>query len=60
MDSGSPVDHHLADQILKYMALVPISKIKTSKITNHTKTNIYVIEHFLGKTFELKENIIST
>ena len=62
MESKAPVDGHLADQILKFIALVSKSKIKTSKITDHAKTNIYAIEKFLGKTFEIneKENIIST
>ena len=36
-------------------------KIKASKITNHAKTNIYTIEEFFGKCFEVdeKERIIS-
>jgi len=62
IESKAPVDAHLADQILPIMALVSNSKIKTSKITSHTKTNIYTIEKFLGKTFSIDENhnIIST
>lgn len=60
--SRAPVDMHLADQILPIMSLVSNSKIKTSKITSHTRTNIYTIEKFLGKTFEVDEsnNVIST
>jgi RNA 3'-terminal phosphate cyclase (GTP) len=62
IESKAPVDRHLADQILKFMALAGNSKIKSSEITNHTKTNIYAIEKFLGKTFEINEknNVIST
>ena len=62
IESKAPADMHLADQILPIMALVSNSKIKTSKITNHTKTNIYTIEKFLGKVFSIDEsnNIIST
>ncbi|MBI2134902.1 RNA 3'-terminal phosphate cyclase [Candidatus Woesearchaeota archaeon] len=62
MESKAPVDGHLADQILKFMALAGNSSIRTSSITDHAKTNIYTIEKFLGKTFEIneKENIIST
>ena len=62
IDSKAPVDRHLADQILNFMALASKSKIKTSMLTGHAKTNIYAIEKFLGKTFEIneKENIIST
>jgi len=44
IESKAPVDYHLADQILPFMALVSNSKIKTSKVTNHTRTNIYTIE----------------
>ena len=62
IETKAPVDHYLADQILPFMALTGKSKIKTSEITNHCKTNIYVIEQFLGKTFEVdeKEKIIQT
>tara|TARA_Y100000310_G_scaffold342435_1_gene445699 strand:+ start:9772 stop:10866 length:1095 start_codon:yes stop_codon:yes gene_type:complete len=55
IESKTPVDAHLADQILKFMALTS-GKIKTSKITPHTKTNIYTIEKFLDKVFEIDEN----
>jgi RNA 3'-phosphate cyclase len=62
IESKAPVDQYLADQLQKYMALMSNSSIKTSKITNHTKTNIYTIEKFLGKTFSINEssNILST
>ena len=62
IESRAPVDAHLADQLLKFMALVSNSRIKASKITNHTKTNIYTIEKFLGKAFSIDEsnNTIST
>lgn len=55
IDSKAPIDRHLADQILPFLALTSGSKIKVSEITNHCKTNIYVIEEFLGKTFEIDE-----
>ncbi len=60
IESKAPVDMHLADQLLQFLALTG-GKIKTSKITAHTKTNVYTIEKFLGKTFEIGEhtNIIS-
>ena len=62
IESKAPVDKYLADQLLAFMALAARSKIKTSQITNHSRTNIYVIEKFLGKSFEIheKENVIST
>lgn len=62
IESKAPVDSYLADQILPFMALVGGSAIKTSEITNHCKTNMYVIKEFLGETFKIdeKESIIST
>jgi RNA 3'-terminal phosphate cyclase (GTP) len=61
IESKASVDAHLADQLLQYIALTN-GKIKTSKITNHTRTNIYTIEKFLGKIFSTdgSNNIIST
>ena len=55
IESKAPVDHHLADQILPFMALAGKSSIKVSEVTNHCRTNIYVIEQFLGKVFEVDE-----
>jgi RNA 3'-phosphate cyclase len=41
------LDKHLADQILPYIALAKgKSEITVSEITNHCKTNIWVIEKF--------------
>ncbi|HEC69068.1 MAG TPA: RNA 3'-phosphate cyclase, partial [Candidatus Omnitrophica bacterium] len=31
---------------------------KTSEITNHTLTNIKIVEQFLGKIFEVKDNVV--
>lgn len=53
------LDKHLADQILPYMALAPgKSQVTVSEITNHCKTNIWVIEKFLDGKFETKGNLI--
>lgn len=54
IESKSPIDGHLADQILMIMALVGNSRIKTSELTNHAKTNIYTIEKFLGRIFSVE------
>ena len=53
INSGASCDKHLADQILPFMALLPGSKITTSQVTNHTKSNAHVIEQFLGKKFHI-------
>lgn len=60
LNSGAPIDKHLADNIIPIMALARPSRIKVSEVTKHTKTNIWVAEQFLGKIFERKENIISS
>ena len=59
--SGACLDEHLGDQILAYMALAKgKSSITVSEITNHCKTNIWVIEKFKveGK-FKIENNLIS-
>ena len=54
------LDKHLADQILPYLALTSgKSQITVSEITNHCKTNIWVIEKFLDGKFEIMDNLIS-
>ncbi|MBI2651374.1 RNA 3'-terminal phosphate cyclase [Candidatus Woesearchaeota archaeon] len=53
IESNAAVDKHLADQILPFMALAGGS-IKTSKITSHTKSNIYAIEQFLEAKFSVE------
>lgn len=58
--SGGCLDKHLADQILPYMALAPgKSQITVSEITNHCKANIWVIEKFLEREFQTRENLIT-
>lgn len=55
---GFGCDEYLADQLIPYMVLLPGSVITTSKITNHTKTNIHVVEQFLPVSFEIERNKI--
>ena len=59
--SEACLDKHLADQILPYLALSwpkGKSQITVSEITDHCKTNIWVIEKFLDGKFEIKGNLI--
>ncbi len=54
------LDKHLADQILPYMALAKNKSSATvSEITNHCRTNIWVIEKFIEGKFKIKNNLIS-
>ena len=62
-NSKACLDKHMADQIIPYMGLAVKNSDKkmaftTSKITNHTKTNIWVTEKFLPVKFKIKENEI--
>jgi len=53
--SGATLDHHMADQILPFLALASgPSEFLVREITQHTKTNIDVIEKFVDACFELK------
>jgi len=54
-DRGAAVDRHLADQIVLYLARARgPSVLITPEITLHLLTNLWVIEQFLGPTFEVK------
>ena len=59
--SGAAVDKYAEDQLIPYMALAVEkgkSEIKVPKLTDHTKTNIWVVEKFLPVRFETKDNVI--
>jgi len=58
IESQSACDLHLADNLIPWLALLGGS-IKTSQITQHTKTNIWVTEKFFGKIFSIEDNLIS-
>jgi RNA 3'-phosphate cyclase len=57
-NSGATVDRHLADQILIYLALAQgPSRFTTEAITSHLLTNVWVIEQFLGPTFDSNSTV---
>ena len=57
-ENNAVVDRYTADQLLPYMAIAGYGKIKTSSITDHIRTNAWVIEKFLDVRFDIKDNII--
>ena len=59
INSNCTVDSFTADQLLIYMALSKKGKIISSKITDHIKSNIEVIEKFLDVKFKIEGNEIS-
>jgi RNA 3'-phosphate cyclase len=55
----APVDEHLADQLIPFMAVCDGGSIRVSKVTKHVLSNIYVSERFLDVKFSISENVIS-
>jgi RNA 3'-phosphate cyclase len=59
INPGAGVDSHISDQLLIFMAFANgRSRITTSRLTNHTKTNIWVIKKFLDVDFTAKDGVI--
>ena len=58
--SKAAVDMHLADNLIPFLSIFG-GRIKVSKISNHTLTNIYVCEKFFNGEFNVdkENNIIS-
>lgn len=53
--SEATVDRFFSDQIIPFMALAKgKSVISPAEITNHTKTNMWLVKTFFGKTFSVK------
>jgi RNA 3'-phosphate cyclase len=56
MKSEAPIDSHMGDQIIPYLALAEgTSKIVVHKPTSHLRTNIYITEKILQNKFVIKE-----
>jgi RNA 3'-terminal phosphate cyclase (ATP) len=51
LESGAPIDEHLADQLLLPMALAGGGSLRTTTPSLHTTTNVAVIERFLPVRF---------
>jgi RNA 3'-phosphate cyclase len=58
IELGSVVDKLLADALIPFLAVTGGS-IKTSEITNHTKSNIHVAEKFFDVKYKVGNNVIS-
>ena len=57
ISSRSAIDVHCADQILPFLALCG-GEIKASSVSEHARTNMWVIEKFLDVKFEVEGNMI--
>lgn len=58
LNSEATLDDYMQDQILIFSALVKQGSFKYNNLTDHTKTNMWLIEKFLPVKFEIKDNII--
>jgi RNA 3'-terminal phosphate cyclase (GTP) len=56
LDSGAPLDRHMADQIVPYLALTGGS-VRVSEITEHARTNVGIVNEF-GFDVGIEENLI--
>lgn len=54
MQAGAGVDRHLADQLVPFLAVAG-GRVRTSRITGHTRSNVYVARAVLGVEFRLDE-----
>jgi len=59
INSDAPVDQYGGDQLIPFLGLLPGSSMRVSKITEHAKTNMYVVEQFLQVRFVVDENKIT-
>ena len=56
--SRAALDHHLADQVTLYLAQARgPSRFTTVEVTSHLLTNIWVVEQFLGPTFQVQGDL---
>jgi len=60
LNSPGALDKYMGDQILPYLAITSQKiSVSVTQITNHCKTNIWVIEKFLKGKFEIENNLIT-
>ncbi|MFH1331769.1 MAG: RNA 3'-terminal phosphate cyclase [archaeon] len=52
------VDRFTSDQLLPYMAIAGSGRFLSSKITDHIRTNAFVIEQFLNVKFNIKDKLV--
>jgi RNA 3'-terminal phosphate cyclase (ATP) len=54
IESGSPIDRYMGDQIIPYMALTGDSRVRTCELTLHAETNILLSEKITGRRFRVE------
>jgi len=55
LDAKRPVDMHMADQLIPYMAIADgVSILRATEATMHLVTNLWVVERFLGVSADVQ------
>ncbi len=63
IDSGSAVDKWMVDQVIPFMALATqrtgeLSEVRVPLLTEHARTNIWVVEKFMPVSFKMQEDVL--
>jgi RNA 3'-terminal phosphate cyclase (GTP) len=58
MRSEAPVDRHAGDHLVLWLALAGQGAIRVSEMTEHTRTNLWTCEQFLGPVFRIEDRTI--
>jgi len=54
--AGATIDEHMLDQVIPYMGLAEGSSVVLAdEVSGHARTNIWIVEKFTGRSFEVKE-----
>lgn len=56
LKTGMAVDRFLGDQLIPFLAFTG-GEIGVSEVTNHLVTNVWVLERFFGKVFEVEGEV---
>ena len=58
LDSNAAADRHLADQLVPFLAILG-GALRTSEITEHTRSAIYVARQILGTQFTAESGFVT-
>ena len=56
LTTRATVDKFLGDQLIPFLAFAG-GEVKVAEVTNHLITNVWVVERFLGKVFEVEGEV---
>jgi len=60
LDSGAATDRHLADQLILFAALAAgRSRYRIPEVTDHIRSNLWLVEELLGASSKLEGNLLT-